>query len=273
MLIDQPDGNFTFIKSSGPFSSGCRAQPGYEVVHATFHPLPALEKGYELIARHLQQLGRPIQALCGMELRIPQPLSPQGFAEFNDPMSSGSRTGASLLMASTRRPRTNVALAVHPVAEPSLYGCSYDRAHGPRPSPALCCPERLKSSGPKKELKSSAAETCRRRASVKRRRRFLRSLDGPLTGVQPRLDRCDGRRSCTPFTMCIRYWKRRFCPAWSAEGITACAGTTPVRRSPRSRSRWGAQGGVSGMRAAWLRWPYVTLHRLAGTLYYFPASL
>ena len=63
MLIDQPDGNFTFIKSSGPFSSGCRAQPGYEVVHATCHPLPALEKGYDLIARHLRQLGRPIQAL------------------------------------------------------------------------------------------------------------------------------------------------------------------------------------------------------------------
>ena len=59
MLVDQPDGNFTFIKSSGPFSSGCRAQPGYEVVHATFHPLPALEKGYDLIARHLQQLGPP----------------------------------------------------------------------------------------------------------------------------------------------------------------------------------------------------------------------
>ena len=58
---------------------------GYEVAHATFHPLPTLEKGYELIAHHLQQIGRPIQALCGMELRIPQPLSPQGFAEFNAP--------------------------------------------------------------------------------------------------------------------------------------------------------------------------------------------
>ena len=71
MLVDQPDGNYRFIKSSGPFSTGSLAQPGYEVVHATFHPLPALEKGYDLIAAHLQKIGRPMQALCGMELRIP----------------------------------------------------------------------------------------------------------------------------------------------------------------------------------------------------------
>jgi len=125
MLIDQPDGNFTFIKSSGPFSSGCRAQPGYEVAHATFHPLPALEKGYDLIARHLQQLGRPIQALCGMELRIPQPLSPQGFAEFNEPYVQRIADWGVLVDGLNPTARTNVALAVHPVAEPSLYGFSY----------------------------------------------------------------------------------------------------------------------------------------------------
>ncbi len=125
MLIDQPNGNFTFIKSSGPFSSGCRAQPGYEVVHATFHPLPALEKGYELIARHLQQLGRPIQALCGMELRIPQPLSPQGFAEFNEPYVQQIADWGVLVDGLNPTARTNVALAVHPVTEPSLYGFSY----------------------------------------------------------------------------------------------------------------------------------------------------
>ena len=125
MIIEQPDGNYTFIKSTGPFSSGCRAQPGYEIVYATFHPLTPLEKGYDLIARHLQDLSRPIQALCGMELRIPQPLSPQGFAEFNAPYGKRLADWNILVDGLNPTARTNVALAVHPVAEPSLYGFSY----------------------------------------------------------------------------------------------------------------------------------------------------
>ncbi len=125
MLVEQHDGNFTFIKSSGPFSFGCRAQPGYEVTHATFHPLPALEEGYDLIVCYLQQLGRPIQALCGMELRIPQPLSPQGFAEFNEPYVQRLSDWEILVDGLNPTARTNVAPAVHPVAEPSLYGFSY----------------------------------------------------------------------------------------------------------------------------------------------------
>ena len=125
MIIQQPDGNYTFIKSTGPFSSGCRAQPGYEIVYATFHPLPPLEKGYDLIARHLQDLARPIQALCGMELRIPRPLSPQGFAEFNEPYGKRLADWNILVDGLNPTARTNVALTVHPVAEPSMYGFSY----------------------------------------------------------------------------------------------------------------------------------------------------
>ena len=125
MLVDQPDGNYQFIKSSGPFSSGSLAKPGYEVVHATFHPLPALEKGYDLIAAHLHKIGRPMQALCGMELRIPEPLSPQGFAEFNEPYVQRLADWGILVDSLNPTARTNVALAVHPVTEPSVYGFSY----------------------------------------------------------------------------------------------------------------------------------------------------
>ena len=125
MLIDHPSGNYTFIKGIGPFSSGCKAQPGHEIVHATFHPLPALQHGFELIANHLQRLGRPIQAVCGMELRIPQPLSPQAFGEFNTPYIQQLADWNIIVDGVNPVARTNVALAVHPVAEPSLYGFSY----------------------------------------------------------------------------------------------------------------------------------------------------
>ncbi|HJY80540.1 MAG TPA: RidA family protein, partial [Candidatus Binatia bacterium] len=85
MLVDNPPGNFQFLKGIGPFSSGVVAHPGYEVVHVTFHPLPPLQRGFELVERHLQRNQRPLKALCGMELRIPQSLSRQAFNEFNQP--------------------------------------------------------------------------------------------------------------------------------------------------------------------------------------------
>ena len=73
MLVDNPKGNYKFIRGIGPFSSGCVAHPGYEVVHVTFNPFPPLQKGYDLIERHLQSLQRPMTALGGMELRISKP--------------------------------------------------------------------------------------------------------------------------------------------------------------------------------------------------------
>ena len=125
MLMPQPIGNYTFIRGIGPFCSGCKAQPGYEIAHARFHPLPALQAGFGLIERHLQSLGRPIQALCGMELRIPQSLSAQAFAEFNAPYITRLTDWGLPVDGVNPVARTNVAPAVHPPAEPGVYGFSY----------------------------------------------------------------------------------------------------------------------------------------------------
>ena len=125
MIVDSPKGNFKFIKGIGPFSSGSVAHPGYEIVHATFNPLPPLPKGFELIERHLQSLKRPVQALCGMELRIPKPLSSQAFNEFNQPYIKKLESWALPVDGLNPVARTNVAIAVNPVSEPSVYGFSY----------------------------------------------------------------------------------------------------------------------------------------------------
>jgi len=47
MLIDNPTGNFKFLKGFGPFSSGGVAHSGYEIVHMTFHSLPSWQRGVE----------------------------------------------------------------------------------------------------------------------------------------------------------------------------------------------------------------------------------
>jgi hypothetical protein len=127
MLTDNPTGNFQFLKGIGPFSSGVVAHPGYEIVHATFHPLPPLQRGFELIERHLHRSQRPLKALCGMELRIPQPLSRQAFNEFNQPYINKLAGWNLLIDGLNPVARTNVALVVNPVPEPSVYGFSYTR--------------------------------------------------------------------------------------------------------------------------------------------------
>src|SRR4051812_20800960 len=90
-LIDHPTGNYQFlpiataprITGAAPFSSGVRALPGYEIVHATFQiPLPYRE-GFAAAARHLEAIGRPRSALCAVEVRVPRPLTMEEFTAFN----------------------------------------------------------------------------------------------------------------------------------------------------------------------------------------------
>jgi len=83
MLIDNPSGNYRFLKGIGPYSSGVVAMTGFEIVHVgLLQPLP-LHLAFERIVQYLDQEGRAIQALCGMQLRIPAPLNFDRFYDFN----------------------------------------------------------------------------------------------------------------------------------------------------------------------------------------------
>jgi hypothetical protein len=124
-LLDYPRGNYRFLTGIAPYSAGIVAQPGYEVVRTTLHqPLPYRE-GFALIDRHLAALGRPSQALCAIELRLPQPLSFQGFIDFNVGYRACLAEREILIGEHNPVARTNVAPAVAPPAEPSLYAFSY----------------------------------------------------------------------------------------------------------------------------------------------------
>src|SRR2546422_6377101 len=77
-------GNYHFLGAEGrPFSNGAAADPGFDLVHATFErPLP-LDRGLEAAARHLDKASRPVQSITGFELRIPEPFDSRRFEEFN----------------------------------------------------------------------------------------------------------------------------------------------------------------------------------------------
>jgi len=125
MLIDNPKGGFSFVKGIGPFSSGAVASAGFEIVHAVAVPLIKLDDGYGVIERHLREAGRPMNAVCGMELRIPRPLTPAGFNEFNQGYLKHLAGWDVQVDGNNPIARTNVAIGIAPVAEPALFGFYY----------------------------------------------------------------------------------------------------------------------------------------------------
>jgi hypothetical protein len=125
MLIENVKGNYSFIRGGGPFSSGCAAQRGFEIVHAAIVPFVPLALGFELVERNLKSSGRPIDALCGMHLRMPQTLTPKGFEEFNRPYIERLQSWGLETEGANPVARTNVALAVSPVPQAMLAGFYY----------------------------------------------------------------------------------------------------------------------------------------------------
>jgi len=170
MLIDNLKGNYRLIRGGGPFSSGCAAQRGFEIVHAALVRLVPLAQGFALVERHLQQCGRPLAALCAMHLRIPQPLSPKAFDEFNRPYVERLQAWGLEIDGANPVARTNVALQVKPVPEAMLAGFYYtvkaDAADGPATFVLSGAAEMRAMAGGKRELVApgdTSAEGIRRK--------------------------------------------------------------------------------------------------------------
>ncbi len=124
-LIENKRGNYSFLKGLGPYSAGVIASPGYEVEHVRLKPARPLEIGFAFVKAHLEALNRPLQALCGMELRSPRPFSFQGFADFNKGYVEVLKAWDIFIDGLNPVARTNIAPELDPPAEPVLFGFSY----------------------------------------------------------------------------------------------------------------------------------------------------
>lgn len=128
MILDNPKGGYAFLRGIAPYSAGVIALAGYEIEHARLlAPLP-LAEGFRRLRAHLDQIGRPPQALCGTELRSPSPFSFPGFDDFNRSYV-GVLDSLGVLLEANLNPvaRTNVAPEIGAPSLPSLYGFSYTR--------------------------------------------------------------------------------------------------------------------------------------------------
>jgi hypothetical protein len=126
MLIENPRGNFHFLKGIVAYSSGVAADAGHEIVHATLRTPAPVRAGFEFIARHLQQAGRPMHAVCAIELRSPRQFTFEGFAAFNSNTYRALLDEHDMLVDGINPiARTNVVPELGPPPEPSLFAFSY----------------------------------------------------------------------------------------------------------------------------------------------------
>jgi hypothetical protein len=123
--VENSRGGYIFLPAGFPFSSGAAAMPGYEVVNAVFRrPVPWRE-GFNAIERQLSAAKRPKQALCGVELRCPAPMNPDGFHEFNTRYRAILEEWDIIVGDVNPVGRTNVAPVMNPPRETLMYGFSY----------------------------------------------------------------------------------------------------------------------------------------------------
>ena len=125
MLAENKRGNYHFLKGIAPYSAGVTAEAGFEIVHVRLSNYVPLRAGFHTVETHLRKAGRPLQAICGMELRSPKPFSFTGFHEFNAGYVDVLKQWDVLVDGINPIARTNVAPAINPPAEPALYGFSY----------------------------------------------------------------------------------------------------------------------------------------------------
>lgn len=126
-LTNHPSGNYRFLPGIAPYSCGVVSSPGFEIVHVTLQHPVGYRAGFDVIAAHLAQVGRPLAALCAVALRSPAPFTFAGFADFNAEYAAILKQWGVFVDGVNPVARTNVAPVIHPPREPSLYGFSYSK--------------------------------------------------------------------------------------------------------------------------------------------------
>jgi hypothetical protein len=120
MDVKRADG-FRFLPVEGPFSAGVAAEPGFQIVRAHAPHDTPLGKGFRLIEETLRGSGRPVAALCALELRVPKPFNRADWQDFNAGYVGQWKKWEATVDGHIPGARTNVAPEFDPPAEPCLH--------------------------------------------------------------------------------------------------------------------------------------------------------
>jgi hypothetical protein len=125
VIVQYPKGNYSFLRGIAPYSAGVRADAGYEIIHVRLQQPMALAPAFPMVKEYLAANNRTVHALCGMELRSPQPFTFQGFLDFNSTYIQVLKDWSIVVDGVNPVARTNIAPAIGAPQVPSLYAFSY----------------------------------------------------------------------------------------------------------------------------------------------------
>lgn len=124
-LIDNKAGAYRILPGGSVFCSGVVPYEGFEVVRVLLRPWIPLEQAYAFIEKHLKSKGRPVGAFCGIELRVPAPLTFSQWSSFNVPYLNQLREWGLIFGDQSGVCRSNIALALKAPDVTSVCAFSY----------------------------------------------------------------------------------------------------------------------------------------------------
>lgn len=124
-LLDNRSGAYKALPGGSVYCAGVLPYEGFEVVRVLLRPWLPVERAYAFIEGHLKRIGRPVQALCGMELRVPAPLTFEQWSSFNVPYLEQLRKWGLMFGDYSGVCRSNIALALRPPETTSVCAFAY----------------------------------------------------------------------------------------------------------------------------------------------------
>ena len=123
MLSDTGNG-YAFVAGINAWSEGVVATAGHQIVRVVLRRAIKFPDELEVVGRHLREAGRPLSALCAMELRIAEPFTLAGFQAFNTSYFAELSKSGFITQAVNPIARTNVAVSGL-VSGPAIHAFAY----------------------------------------------------------------------------------------------------------------------------------------------------
>lgn len=132
MVVHHEAGGYAYLPGLRFASNGVRALPGMAIEHAVLSEPRPLAEGFEVIREHLEGASRPLSALCGVELRLPETLTLDAFVAFNDTYLAQIRDWDLTREGISPLTRTNVSPSAGAPHEPTVVAFSSTVPAAPR---------------------------------------------------------------------------------------------------------------------------------------------
>jgi hypothetical protein len=123
--VETAGAGYEFLPGLPFASNGVIASSGMIIQHAVFADPILFPEGFEAVRGYLDSVGRPVEALCGFDLRLPAARKLEDFLSFNNEYLAQLNAWGLLHDGSSPLARTNVAPVSGAPPRPAILGFSY----------------------------------------------------------------------------------------------------------------------------------------------------